>query len=158
MGLRAGLERWGKSHPHRDSIPGPSSPQRVAIPTDLSRTNCLPDDEHTMFETCRRHQELKYEKCTFCWLRHIIVSQCTVQTTYSSLIICIRFGQASAVSSAVGVNSRTNIVNTACVFFAPTTFCALGAQCQTNQLRHTVLRSSYQTFLRITSDNPLLPV
>jgi len=25
-GLRAGLERWGKSRPHRDSIPGPSSP------------------------------------------------------------------------------------------------------------------------------------
>ena len=34
---RAGLDGCGKSRPHRDSIPGPSSPQRVAIPTGLSR-------------------------------------------------------------------------------------------------------------------------
>jgi len=26
VGLRAGLDRCGKSRPHRDSIPGPSSP------------------------------------------------------------------------------------------------------------------------------------
>jgi len=26
MGLRVGPDRWGKSRPHRDSIPGPSSP------------------------------------------------------------------------------------------------------------------------------------
>ena len=37
VGPRAGLERCGKSRPHRDSIPGPSSPWRVAIPTVLSR-------------------------------------------------------------------------------------------------------------------------
>ena len=36
VGPRAGLDRCGKSHPHRDSIPGPSSPQPVAIPTTLS--------------------------------------------------------------------------------------------------------------------------
>ena len=29
---RAGLEGCGKSRPGRDSIPGPSSPQRVAVP------------------------------------------------------------------------------------------------------------------------------
>ena len=29
---RAGLDGCGKSHPHLDSIPGPSSPQRVTIP------------------------------------------------------------------------------------------------------------------------------
>ena len=34
---RTGLDRCGKSRPHQDSIPGPSSPQRVAIPTELSR-------------------------------------------------------------------------------------------------------------------------
>jgi hypothetical protein len=34
-GLRAGLGRCGKSRPHWDSIPGPSSPQAVAIPTTL---------------------------------------------------------------------------------------------------------------------------
>jgi hypothetical protein len=37
VGPRAGLDRYGKSHPHRDSIPGPSSPQPVVIPTTLSK-------------------------------------------------------------------------------------------------------------------------
>ena len=37
MGPRAGLDRCGKSRPNRDSIPGPSSPERVVIPTELSR-------------------------------------------------------------------------------------------------------------------------
>ena len=36
LGPRASLNGCGKSHPHRDSIPGPSSPKRVAIPTALS--------------------------------------------------------------------------------------------------------------------------
>jgi hypothetical protein len=38
VGPRTGLDGWGKSRPqpHRYSIPGPSSPQRVAIPTELS--------------------------------------------------------------------------------------------------------------------------
>jgi hypothetical protein len=35
VGPRVGLDRCGKSHPHRDSIPGPSSPYPVAIPTEL---------------------------------------------------------------------------------------------------------------------------
>ena len=35
VGLRAGLDRCGKSHPHRESITGPSSPQVVAIPSTL---------------------------------------------------------------------------------------------------------------------------
>ena len=39
MGPRAGLDGCGKSRPERDSIPGPSSPKRVDIPTELSRTN-----------------------------------------------------------------------------------------------------------------------
>ena len=37
MGPRAGLGRCGKFLPHRNSIPGPSSPERVAISTELSR-------------------------------------------------------------------------------------------------------------------------
>ena len=37
MGPRAGLDGCGKSHLYRGTIPGPSSPQRVAIPTELSR-------------------------------------------------------------------------------------------------------------------------
>jgi len=35
VGPRAGLDRYGKSRLHRDSIPGPSSPYPVAIPTTL---------------------------------------------------------------------------------------------------------------------------
>ena len=35
MGPRAGLDMCGKSRRHRDSIPGPSSPQPVVIPTEL---------------------------------------------------------------------------------------------------------------------------
>jgi len=35
VGLRADLDGCEKSRPHRDSIPGPSSPQRVCIPTEL---------------------------------------------------------------------------------------------------------------------------
>jgi hypothetical protein len=34
---RAGLDGCGKSRPHRDPIPGPSSPQQVTIPTTLSQ-------------------------------------------------------------------------------------------------------------------------
>jgi len=39
VGSRAGLDRCGKSRPHQDSIPGPSSPELVAIPTELPGTN-----------------------------------------------------------------------------------------------------------------------
>jgi len=35
MGPRAGVARCRKSRLHRDSIPGPSSPYPVAIPTEL---------------------------------------------------------------------------------------------------------------------------
>jgi hypothetical protein len=35
VGPRAGLDECGKFRPHRDSIPGPSSPWRIAIPTAL---------------------------------------------------------------------------------------------------------------------------
>jgi hypothetical protein len=35
MGPRAGLNVCEKSRPHRDLIPGPSSPQPVAVPTEL---------------------------------------------------------------------------------------------------------------------------
>jgi len=35
VGPRASLDRCGKSHPHRDSIPGPSSQQPVGILTKL---------------------------------------------------------------------------------------------------------------------------
>jgi hypothetical protein len=35
VGSSAGLDRCGKSRPHRDSIPGPSNPYPVAILTEL---------------------------------------------------------------------------------------------------------------------------
>jgi hypothetical protein len=37
VGPRAGLKWYGKSRPHRDSIPGPSNPWKFVIPTALSR-------------------------------------------------------------------------------------------------------------------------
>ena len=37
VGPTAGLDGCGKSPPHRDLIPGPPCPQRVAIPTELRR-------------------------------------------------------------------------------------------------------------------------
>ena len=40
MSPRVGLDRYGKSRPHRDSNPGPSSPQPVAIPTELPGPQC----------------------------------------------------------------------------------------------------------------------
>ena len=42
MGPRAGLDGCGKSRPNRNSIPGPSAPERVTKPTELSRPskNC----------------------------------------------------------------------------------------------------------------------
>ena len=39
MGPGAGVDRCGKSRPHRDSIPGLSSPEPVAIPTELPGPN-----------------------------------------------------------------------------------------------------------------------
>jgi hypothetical protein len=40
VGPRAGLDRCEKSHPHWNSIPGPSSPKQVAIPTTLPGPRC----------------------------------------------------------------------------------------------------------------------
>jgi len=37
VGPGAGLDESRKCRPHRNSIPGPSSPKRVAIPVELSR-------------------------------------------------------------------------------------------------------------------------
>ena len=40
VGPRVGLDGCGKSRLHRDSIPGPSSPWRVAITTTQPRPSC----------------------------------------------------------------------------------------------------------------------
>jgi hypothetical protein len=44
---RAGMDRWEELAPHRHSIPGPSSPYRVAVPTELSRPT-LSDSSYRM--------------------------------------------------------------------------------------------------------------
>jgi len=54
VGPRAVLDGCGKSRNHRDSIPGPSSPQQGAIPTALSRPTPL----HT--HSIEIHQILDY--------------------------------------------------------------------------------------------------
>jgi hypothetical protein len=36
MGSLAGLDGCGKPHPNQDSIPGTSSPERVALPIEIS--------------------------------------------------------------------------------------------------------------------------
>jgi len=43
VGLRAGVDRCEKSRPHRRSIPGPSSPYGVVIPTAVSRPTIDPN-------------------------------------------------------------------------------------------------------------------
>jgi hypothetical protein len=48
VGPRAGLARYGKSLPHRDSIPERSSPQPVSIPTELPG----PRDLYTKSKYC----------------------------------------------------------------------------------------------------------
>jgi hypothetical protein len=41
VGPMVGLDGCRRSRPHGDSIPGPSSPWRVAKPTALSRLTCI---------------------------------------------------------------------------------------------------------------------
>ena len=80
--------RVRKIRPHQDSIPGPSSPQRVAIPTELPRPIkwqqypkkksafykfSLPaESEYTFLE----HKDDTYFKMVGCWERGGIIRQC----------------------------------------------------------------------------------
>jgi hypothetical protein len=50
MDPRAGLDGFLNTRLHHDSIPRPSSPQRVAIPTELSRPTMLYPDNVVMTE------------------------------------------------------------------------------------------------------------
>ena len=47
VGPRAGLDACGKSHPHRNSKPGPSSPSQAAIPTELPRPTTVSTVQYT---------------------------------------------------------------------------------------------------------------
>ena len=59
VGSKAGLDGYGISRPHPESIPGPSSTQQFAIPTELSqRTKHVADT----------HQICVYNRyCVFGW-------------------------------------------------------------------------------------------
>ena len=50
MGHRAGLDGCGRALPNRDSIPGPSSPQRFTIPAELFQ----PTHDKCLFITCEK--------------------------------------------------------------------------------------------------------
>jgi len=63
VGLRTGLDRFGKSRPYRDSIPGPSSPYAVAIPTTLSG----PSRENTVTLYRIRTREAKKKIPIYSW-------------------------------------------------------------------------------------------
>jgi hypothetical protein len=69
VGPRAGLDVCEKSRPHRDSIPGPSSPYSVAIPTELPGFFHIEFQLHRMRETyivlyCIDHCNIA---CTALW-------------------------------------------------------------------------------------------
>ena len=65
VGVRAGLDGCGKSHLKRDSIPGPSSPQRVTILTELSRflINFVQNADSFQLSNRQRHFSY-YISCT----------------------------------------------------------------------------------------------
>jgi len=72
VGPRAGLNGCRKSRspsPHRDSIPGPSSPQSVAIPNTLSR----PTLNHT---TSEEYYFIKYLSCASAAMTSLLWGLC----------------------------------------------------------------------------------
>ena len=121
-GVKAGLDGWRKISPHRDSIPGPSRPQPVAIPTELCRVTQTyihtPQYTHThththihtythththespfMFLKIRRSGSTRY---THCHCKHESVRQSVNTRTRLSPLQSApnpRNGQVSCVSS-----------------------------------------------------------
>jgi hypothetical protein len=63
VGPRADLDVCEKSRPHRDSIPGPSSPQPDAIPTELSRPTLLYEFK-TKYKLPKNDSPIKLHCCT----------------------------------------------------------------------------------------------
>ena len=88
MGLRAGLGGCGKSRPHRDLIPGPSSPLQVAIPTALSQPTCMVSGTFKFIQYTYKHFPKCAVKC---------VLPCTV-TLDAKLRSCLLKGECHACS------------------------------------------------------------
>jgi len=66
VGLRADADRCGKSRPHRDSIPGPSSPKPVTIPTELPGPLLFPQHSYHLAPkgmTRNRRLDLDLSRC-----------------------------------------------------------------------------------------------
>ena len=61
VGPRASLDGCGKSHPHRDSIPGPSSLWQAAVPTELSRST---GDQHGILNLVRKSERMQSNAVT----------------------------------------------------------------------------------------------
>jgi hypothetical protein len=69
VGPRAGLDGKAENfHLHRDSISGPSSPWRVAIPTELSG--------HTLFFSCINYKIVILKARGFLWSSGICNETC----------------------------------------------------------------------------------
>jgi len=68
MGLRAGLDRNGKTRLHWNSIPGPTSPYRVPLRTALYRPTLQSGRgmmrEHLCCDTERRNRSVRHASCT----------------------------------------------------------------------------------------------
>ena len=78
VGPRAGLDRRRKSRLHRDSIPGPSSPQPVAIATTL------PARTYVQRLLIIRRNSL-CNMCTYVYLLYYTTSRCTRHSSPPSL-------------------------------------------------------------------------
>ena len=90
VGLGAGLYSCGKSRPHRDSIPGPSNPQRVAIPTEPSRLH-LSTVRHLFKQQPRVHRRQTVQMFTGVFLRSILILRAKVlRRQLISCVICYR--------------------------------------------------------------------
>jgi hypothetical protein len=70
VGPRAGLNWYGKPRLQRDSIPGPSSPQRVAsiLVHHRTKVNEWPEDGFVKAETC----------CLFEYVNKQVVLNCSL--------------------------------------------------------------------------------
>jgi hypothetical protein len=102
VGPRAGLDRCGKSRSHQDSIPGPSIPYPVALPTELpgplsTATIILISfflytyitDVFSLNMILKKSKHVEVLKfCVHIWLLYIAVIQCTEMDTKINIIKC----------------------------------------------------------------------